>query len=580
MPDIIKILPPRQGISASPHVGFGDIHNLDIHSNPGIVSLNNILAKKSTTVVDAQVKWIARDPDTTTNVFALDSNGVLYKSADSGATWAETSDRGGAGQGLIVKWGYVFIFEDTTVDVMKISDSSFTDNWITIGTDSLWHPAIVSKNDGIIYFGCGRYIGSIEEDTTFDPGNAATYTVTLGTSASNALDLPADYRIKCLEELGDDLMIGTWQGTNIYDERIADIFPWDRSSASFNKPIVFAEYGIHAMINVGNSLTVLAGIGGTIYRCDGTNAYIIGQIPEASIGIKGGKYIEYYPGSIMNYKNKVFFGTGNGGTTAMAGQGVYSILQTGRGNVLTMEHTISTLTDGAYTSLKVSALLPITRDTFLVSWDISNTATMTIANPGVVTLANHNFIDGTSVLFSTTSALPTGVTAGTYYFTYSTGDNTFNLYDTKAHALAGGTTGRVTTSGSQSGVHTLKSYGIDLSSATSFAYEVDYSGYFISPFYTIGSALDEVKIGELEYLLSELLRTDEGLKFEYRLNLIDDFTTIETHAYADVNVGAVDAKSIITELPNDIKVAKQIQLKVSLLGTTTTSPEIKSITLK
>ena len=360
---------PREGISLSPHVGFGDVRNLDIGSVSGIVKLNNILVEKSSTTVDATVNWIVRDPDTSANIFALDSNGVLYKSADSGATWAEISDRDGVGQGLAVMWGYVFVFEVTTIDVIKISDNSVTSNWQTIGTDSLWHPAFVSKNDSKIYFGCGRYVGSIEQVGTFAPGDSGTYKVTLGTSANNCLDLPPSYRIKCIEELGNNLMLGTWQGTAVTDIRIADIFPWDRSSVSYGQPIVLDDYGVHAMKNVGNSLIVLAGISGTIFRCDGSNAYIIGQLP---MDLSGGKYLEWYPGALCNYKNKAFFGVGNGGTTVIDGMGVYSLQQTGQGNILNYEHMMSTENMGT-TSAKITALLPVTRDTILVAWRSGDT---------------------------------------------------------------------------------------------------------------------------------------------------------------------------------------------------------------
>lgn len=355
---------PRQGIAQSPHVGFADVRNLDIDSIPGVVALNNIMVKKSGTTVDAQVTWIARDPDTSANIFALDANGVLYKSADSGATWAEVSDRLGVGQGLIVKWGYVFVFCVTTIDAMKISDSTWTTGWQTIDSDSLWHPAIVSKNDGKIYFGAGRYVGSIEQVGTFAPGDSGTYTFT-----AQALDLPASYRVKCLEELGNNLMIGTWQGTNIYDIRIADIFPWDRSAVSFGQPIVLDEFGVHALKNVGNSLIVLAGIEGVIYRSDGVNAYAIGKIP---IDLRGGKYLEFYPGALCHYKNKIFFGVGNGGTTVIDGMGVYSLNQTGKGNILNLEHMMSTENTGT-TSAKITALLPVTRDTLLCAWRSGDT---------------------------------------------------------------------------------------------------------------------------------------------------------------------------------------------------------------
>jgi hypothetical protein len=82
---------------------------------------------------------------------------------------------------------------------------------------------------------------------------------------------------------------------------------------------------------------------------------------------------------------------------------------------------------------------------------------MTIATPCVVTLTNHGLRNGAGVVFTTTGALPTGVTSGTTYYARSTAANTFNLYDTAAHAIdTGSTTGRVNTSGSQSGTHTIK----------------------------------------------------------------------------------------------------------------------------
>jgi hypothetical protein len=172
-----------------------------------------------------------------------------------------------------------------------------------------------------------------------------------------------------VEELGNNLILGTWQGTNVSDIRIADIYPWDRASVSFGQPIVIDDYGVHALRNNGNSLIVLAGTSGTIRRCDGVNSYIIGQLP---IDLSGGKYLEWYPGALVNYKNRIFFGVGTGGTWAAANapepMGVYSLLQTGKGNILNFEHTISAGTDGSVASVKVSALLPITRDTLMAAW--------------------------------------------------------------------------------------------------------------------------------------------------------------------------------------------------------------------
>lgn len=77
------------------------------------------------------------------------------------------------------------------------------------------------------------------------------------------------------------------------------------------------------------------------------------------------------------------------------------------------------------------------------------TVTMTIASPCVVTWTAHGLPDDTPVRFTTTGALPTGITAGQIYFTRDGTDsaNAFKLCLTPGGAA-------INTSGSQSGTHT------------------------------------------------------------------------------------------------------------------------------
>jgi len=491
---------PRLGISASPHTGVADCRNLDIWSNPGVVKLNNLTAKKSTTVVGL-VKWMVTNPATPAEKFALDDGGKVYKSLDSGVTWVLMTGftANGHGNGLAIWKNYLFVAHDTKLDVCGdgtatgIVNANWTQDWTTAAlvSDVLWHPMLVSKNDNKLYIGAGRYVVSLDEVSgqTFAPATAATYTLT-----EQALDLPPNYRIKCLEELGNNLMCGTWQGTNVYDLRIADIFPWDRSSPSFGQPVTLNEFGIHGMLNVGNQLIVLAGIGGTIYKCDGVNALPIGQIPSSIADLSGGKYLEWHPGALVSYKNRVFFGVSGGGTTAIPGMGVYSLMQTSKGTILTHEHTISTLTDGTSYVVKIGALLPVTRDNILIGW-----------------------------------------------------------YDATPTA----------------------SYGIDNITTTSFM--TAYSGFFISPFYQIGSNNAEEKPIQVAFQLVRPMRANEGIKIDYRKDLTASFTNIGTYAYA--TVGANVSWSQVLNKTHDIKAGEFCQLKIYLTGTTT-SPELKNVTLQ
>jgi hypothetical protein len=84
----------------------------------------------------------------------------------------------------------------------------------------------------------------------------------------------------------------------------------------------------------------------------------------------------------------------------------------------------------------------------------ATTVTMTIAAPCVVSHTAHGFVTGQPVVFTTTGALPTGITAGTTYYVVSrttSGTSTYNLATSVANAIAGTL---ITTSGSQSGTHT------------------------------------------------------------------------------------------------------------------------------
>ena len=93
----------------------------------------------------------------------------------------------------------------------------------------------------------------------------------------------------------------------------------------------------------------------------------------------------------------------------------------------------------------------------------TGTATMTIASPCVVTLTNHGFVAGDAIYFTTTGALPTGLSASTVYYVQNPGAGTFNLNTTQSNAIANSSTGRIITSGTQSGTHTVIYYPLPTS---------------------------------------------------------------------------------------------------------------------
>jgi hypothetical protein len=93
-------------------------------------------------------------------------------------------------------------------------------------------------------------------------------------------------------------------------------------------------------------------------------------------------------------------------------------------------------------------------------YEENKTFIVSIATPAVVTLTSHGLAAGTALTLKTTGSLPTGLTASnsaseTLYYVQNPTTNTFNLNTNQANAIANSATGRVATSGTQSGIHTL-----------------------------------------------------------------------------------------------------------------------------
>lgn len=112
------------------------------------------------------------------------------------------------------------------------------------------------------------------------------------------------------------------------------------------------------------------------------------------------------------------------------------------GNQYIRFHTMgSTLLQGTPTAYKAAQTPTISIPTAAAA------VTVTIAAPAVFTWTAHGLPAGAPIVFSTTGALPTGITAGTTYYVLSPAANTFNVAATPGGAA-------ITTTGTQSGTHT------------------------------------------------------------------------------------------------------------------------------
>ena len=133
-------------------------------------------------------------------------------------------------------------------------------------------------------------------------------------------------------------------------------------------------------------------------------------------------------------------------STNASGSSIVNINNTGTGNLTITpvvlantppaDSTTTAVATTNYVSNAVSAANKFTSTNWTISETVATqTATMTIASPTVVTVASAP-ADGTAVSFSTTGALPTGITANAAYYVFNRNlsGTTYNLATTAGTA--------------------------------------------------------------------------------------------------------------------------------------------------
>jgi len=229
------------------------------------------------------------DANGTNVAYFGDSNGRVWYSEGTTGTYLLNGNTitNGDGQGLClfpVSDGsaiYLFVFRNATIDVCDVStqskrrdpvgNSCWTTAWESLNSgagSNAVHQALLGY-DNIVYACDSRYIVSIQEvpGQVFAPGSSGTYSYN-----SKALTLPANDIAQCLEQLGQDLLVGGGY-TNL-------IYPWDRISPSFDLPLLSPEVGIYGMKNIGNKVYILAGLRGIVYSTTGYLVTQVRKLPE------------------------------------------------------------------------------------------------------------------------------------------------------------------------------------------------------------------------------------------------------------------------------------------------------------
>lgn len=517
-----------------------EMQGFDLHGEPGILRHNQKLTKESGIVIDDLVKKILPCSDGLTYAFGSTNGKIFVRSITGVWTYVATVSPAAGTVGIMDAWeyqGYIYYSMQSRLGRVAVGAPTNwvgrSDSWATFtNTDAEFHP--FKEVNAVLYVGDGKYLAQVDA----------------GVFSANALDIAAPLRIKSLGKMLTNIILGTF--VNTY-RVMTQVLNWNTWSVSFSVADEIPEVGINCFLATDNFNLVSAGRKGNLYLYNGNQMDQFKVIPGDWLG---GNTATIHQNATCNMNGMPLFGLSNisGNPTK---QGIYSLAGYDRNypKVLNLEWFIST---GSYNFIDIGAIVMSGTD-LLASWKDSNTVTMTIADPGVVTWTAHGQANGTPIMFTTTGALPTGITASTYYYIRSTGTNTLNLYDTAAHAITGGATGRVATTGSQSGVHTRANYGIDVLDLTAKVA----TAYFVTRVINIARNDSKTLSGYVAY---RSLPTGTSIKIYHKVNYTSSWTEGTT---------VVDTIRKTVYLKESFPEANTLEIKVESNANANDAPEIE-----
>lgn len=329
---------------------------LDVHTEPGIIQVNQKLTKESGSTVDVMVHDMVVCSDG--NTYAFGNSGKIYKRTAAGSWTLERTASPAAGSANITNAkeysGYVYYAMQNRLGRWQVGQawSAADDNWATFANgDADFHPMLVLNL--ILYIGDKNYVAQVEDET--------------GTHifVNKALDIRNPLRIKCLGPSGVELLIGTYIADNVAE---AEVIRWNTWSPSFSASDPVPEVGINAFLHVDNYVYVQAGKKGNLYLYSSDLLQQVKRI-KGSWGLTN--RAEVKPNAVASILGLPLFGLSNvNGNPAL--QGVYSFGVTGANypRILNLEHVIST---GATTGITIGAIAFVggsstAADVLLVSW--------------------------------------------------------------------------------------------------------------------------------------------------------------------------------------------------------------------
>lgn len=325
--DIVITFPQGKGIAPDPYSGMNRMYQVNL-TVPNEVSVGYPITTSTTSGVtlgvpcSRSIAWFAgytsaAAAGSPSHFAILDKDGHVFEATSMTGTFtflssSNSTTSSSVNDSISYYLGYLFKFRNDSIDIWNGS------TWYKVG----WNPATggagVSSitagvphfsyvgTDNILYFCNGNYLGSIgladpSTPTSFDPATPATYTF-----SATKLQLPASDWAISIGEVGGG---NTPQSTLLVGGLTNAIYPWDKTSSSFNYPIFMADNYAARIVSANQNAFIFAGKTsgrGRIFITNGAQAEEYFKMPDYLFGQQD----PYYTwGDAIFWRNNLIFGT-------------------------------------------------------------------------------------------------------------------------------------------------------------------------------------------------------------------------------------------------------------------------------
>lgn len=293
------------GIGASPLVGFGDIHNLNISDIQGAIYPNSDLAKDgTTTITERPIAGIVFDG----KAYMLDNDlRVWWRGGGTGNDQWESRATSFA-SGKLCEWRNYIVGGLTTA--IHVLDNLGNETTLSGAITTAGKQMAIVLSDAVYIVG-GNSVKKLEEKDgqTFDPSNSATFTIT-----NDKLLLNSGATANC---------VTTWNGYLIIGDDKGNLYKWNGVSDLPEDIVTTTESTVQRLITVNRLVYAQLGKFGNWYYYDGIRVQTVKTMPDFLF--KGGSSgVTLESEGVAEIDNKIYFGMD---VTSSAGDiaGIYSI---------------------------------------------------------------------------------------------------------------------------------------------------------------------------------------------------------------------------------------------------------------